>query len=56
MDKYKIYWIEERLYTQVVESDSEDGARETLFSGEFDWPEPYYVQVQDSVEVEKENG
>ena len=56
MDKYQISWIEERLYTHEVEADSEDEARETLFSGEFDWPEPYSFQVQDSVEVEKVNG
>ena len=59
MDKYQVSWqvswIEERLYTHEVQADSEDEAWEILSSGDLDWPEPYYVQI-DYVEAEKLNG
>lgn len=56
MPKYLISWTEELWYKQEVEADSEEQARDMLFNGEFEWPDPYGTEIQDSVEVEEVNG
>ena len=56
MPKYLISWTEEQWYQKVVEADSYQEARDMLFSGDIEWPEPYDFEIQDSVEVEEVNG
>ena len=53
MPIYNVSWTEEQWYTARVEADDEQHAQEMLFTGGFDWPEPYGFEIQDSVEVEE---
>lgn len=56
MPKYRVTWTEEQWYTEEIEADSEEQAREMVFNGGFEWPEPYGFEVQDSIDVEELNG
>lgn len=53
MPKYKVSWTEEQWYEANIEADSEDEAREMILSGDFQWPNPYNWEIQDSVDVEE---
>lgn len=52
MPKYRMSWTEEQWYTEIIEADNEEQAVEMLFNGEFEWPEPYGFEIQDSVVVD----
>lgn len=53
MPIYDISWTEEQWYTARVEADDEQQAQQMLFSGEFEWPEPYGFEIQDSVVIDE---
>ena len=53
MPIYYVNWTEESWYTARVEADDEQQAQQMLFSGEFEWPEPYGFEIQDSVVIDE---
>jgi len=52
MPIFEVHWTEELWYSATIEADNEEHARQMVFSGEFEWPQPHGFEVQDSVVVE----
>lgn len=52
--KYKITWTEEHHYSDIVEADSAEEARNmVLYNAAYDWPDAEEFMLQDSVEAEE---
>jgi hypothetical protein len=50
MPRFQVSWTEEMWHSETIEAESEDHAREILFSGQI-MSEPHDSEIQDSVEI-----